>query len=195
VKNFFYFIVFSGLALIMGLGSANYLIDDGFALIVSRGGPWQAWVNAGSSAADPYTRAHIAVTGQLPITSASGLTYFAERDEDGSVLSSDCEYEIIARPFNAVWWTIAAFDEDGNLIPNKAGRHSFSSQSLTILSDGTQRIVLAPQARPGHWLPSGEDKYVTLVLRIIRPLALESDEGDEQQDQAESLPQMRRTAC
>lgn len=195
MKHFFYFIVFSGLALIMGLGSANYLIDDGFALIVSRGGPWQAWVNAGSSGADPYTRAHIAVTGQLPITSASGLTYFAKRDEDGGALSSDCDYEIIARPFNAVWWTIAAFDEDGNLIPNKANRHSFSSQSLTILPDGTQRIVLAPKARPGHWLPSGEDKYVTLVLRIIRPLAIESDEGDEQQDQAESLPQIRRTAC
>ncbi len=195
MKHFFYFIIFSGLALIMGLGSANYMIEDGFALIVSRGGPWQAWVNAGSHAADPYTRAHIAMTGQLPITSASGLTYFAERDEDGRTLSSDCEYEIIARPFKAVWWTIAAFDEDGNLISNKANRHAFSSQSLTILPDGTQRITLAPQARPGYWLPSGDDKYITLVLRIIRPLAVEGNEVDAQKDHAGSLPQIRRTAC
>ena len=28
-------------------------------------------------AADPYTRAHIARSGDLPITSASGLTFFA----------------------------------------------------------------------------------------------------------------------
>lgn len=195
MKHFFYFIIFSGLALIMGLGSANYLIDDGFALIVSRGGPWQAWIHAGSGGADPYTRAHIAVTGQLPITSASGLTYFAESDEDGGTLSSDCDYEIVARPFNAVWWTIAAFDEDGNLIPNKANRHAFSSKNLTILPDGTQRIVLAPQARPGHWLPSGEDKYITLVLRIIRPLAVDSDEGRVQEDQVETLPRIRRTSC
>lgn len=195
MKQFFNFIIFSGLALIMGLGSASYLIDDGFALIVNRGGPWQAWVNAGSSKADPYTRAHIAVTGQLPITSASSLTYFAEHDGDSRTLSSDCDYEIIARPFNAVWWTIAAYDEDGNLIPNKADRHAFSSQSLTILPDGTQRITLAPQARPGHWLPSGEDKYITLVLRIIRPLAVEGNEDTEQEDQTEFLPQIRRTAC
>lgn len=195
VKQFLYFIVFSGLALIMGLGSANYLIDDGFALILRRGGPWQAWVNAGSSSADPYTRAHIAVTGQLPITSASGLTYFAEHDENGDALSSDCDYEIIARPFNAVWWTIAAYDEDGNLIPNKANRHAFSSQSLTILPDGTQRIALAPRARPGHWLPSGEDKYITLVLRIIRPLAVEGNDDNEQDHHAEFLPQIRRTSC
>ncbi len=179
----------------MGLGSANYFIDDGFALIVSRGGPWQTWVNAGSSSADPYTRAHIAVTGQLPITSASGLTYFAEHDENGDALSSDCDYEIIARPFNAVWWTIAAYDEDGNLIPNRAGRHAFSSQGLTILPDGTQRIALAPKARPGHWLPSGEDKYITLVLRIIRPLVVEGSEEDGRSDQTDTLPEIRRTAC
>lgn len=194
MKHLFYFIIFAGLSLFLGLGSASYLIDDGFSLILSRGGSWQAWVNAGSSSADPYTRAHIARTGQLPITSASARTFFAEYDEKGRALVSDCDYEIIARPFNAVWWTIAAFDEDGNLIPNKADRHAFSSQSLTILPDGTQRIVLAPQARPGHWLPSGEDRYITLVLRIIRPLAVE-DDSEEQSDQEESLPQIRRTAC
>lgn len=194
MKHFFYFIIFAGLALFLGLGSASYLIDDGFSLIISRGGPWQAWINSGSSAADPYTRAHIARTGQLPITSASGLTYFAEYDEKGRALSSSCDYEIVARPFDAVWWTIAIFDEDGNLIPNKAGRHAFSSQSLTVLPDGTQRIIIASQARPGHWLPSGEDQYFTLVLRIIRPVAVERD-GEEQEDQAKSLPQIRRTAC
>jgi hypothetical protein len=195
VKNFFYFIIFAGVSLVLGLGSASYLIDDGFSLIVSRGGPWQAWVNAGSRLADPYTRAHVARTGQLPITSASGLTFFAAQDEKGRTLSSDCDYEIIAQPFNAVWWTIAAFDEYGNLIPNKAGRHAFSSQSLTVQSDGTQRIVLAPAARPGYWLPSGDDHYITLVLRIIRPLALERDDGNAGDDQAASLPQIRRTRC
>ncbi len=172
------------------------MIDDGFPLVVSRVGPWQVWVNAGSAGADPYTRAHIARTGQLPITSASGATFFATRDEDGRTLSSSCDYEIIARPFNAVWWTIAVYDGYGNLIPNKANRHAFSSQSLTVLPDGTQRVVLAPEARPGHWLPSGQASSLTLALRIIRPLTVEGQaDEDVKQAQATSLPQIRRTDC
>ncbi len=194
LKNFICFLVFAALSLVLGLGSAHYLIDDGFALVVSRGGPWKTWINAGSLAADPYTRAHVSRTGLLPITSASGLTYFANTDSKGRALISDCDYEIVARPFSAVWWTIAAFDEDGRLIPNKASRHAFSSQSLAILSDGTQRIVLAPEARPGNWLPSGEGHKLTLVLRIIRPLAIEGGQVSGNID-ADSLPRIRRLSC
>lgn len=194
MKNFFCFLVFAGLSLLLGLGSASYMIDDGFALVVSRTGPWQSWINAGSHTADPYTRAHIARSGLLPITSASGLTYFARTDSKGRTLSSECDYEIVARPLAAVWWTIALFDDDGNLIPNKAARHAFSSQSLTILSDGTQRIYLAPQARPGYWLPSGEDHNLTLVLRIIRPLGVEDGEVSGRIS-ASSMPIIRRQRC
>lgn len=196
MKHFFYFIIFSGVSLVLGLGSAAYLIDDGFPLVVTSSGPWRAWVNAGSSYADPYTRAHVARTGRLPITSASGLTFFATEDDEGDTLSSDCDYEIVMRPLNAVWWTIAVYDDYGNLIPNKAGRHAFSSEALTIRPDGTQLITLAPTARPGHWLPSGDGNDLTLVLRIIRPLAIERDEDQSIQDvRAASLPQIRRTAC
>jgi hypothetical protein len=194
VKNFFCFLVFAGLSLFLGLTSAYYLINDGFALVVNRSGPWQTWINAGSLTADPYTRAHIARLGLLPITSASGLTYFATVDSKGRTLRSACDYEIVARPFSAVWWTIAAFDEDGKLIPNKAARHAFSSQSLAILPDGTQRIILAPEARPGHWLPSGSGHSLTLVLRIIRPLAIEGGQVSGTID-ADSLPKIRRVSC
>lgn len=195
MKDFFYFIIFGGLALVIGLGSASQLIDNGFSLVVSRSGPWQTWDSAGSRDADPYTRAHIARTGQLPITSASGLTFFATTDQDGNALSSDCDYEIIARPFNAVWWTIAVYDGYGSLIQNKANRHAFSSDSLTILPDGTQRVMLAPTARPGHWLPSGEDSNLTLVLRIIRPLALDDNDETITAVQQSELPQIRRSGC
>src|SRR5689334_20338042 len=98
VKNFFSFLVFAGLSLVLGLGSAYYMINDGFALVVGPAGPWKTWINAGGLAADPYTRAHIARSGDLPITSASGLTFFASTDSDGGRLRSYCDYEIIARP-------------------------------------------------------------------------------------------------
>lgn len=194
MQNLIAFFVFAVVSLVLGLGSARYMIDHGFSLITREGGPWKAWVQAGSSFADPYTRAHFARTGELPITSASGLTFSATTDDGGSRLSSDCEYEITARPLTALWWTIAVFDEYGQLIPNAAERYAFNSQSLTILADGTQRISLAPTARAGHWLPSGEDHYLTLRLQIIRPLTLEQQQNSESIS-AESLPRIHRVKC
>ncbi|NJM34498.1 MAG: DUF1214 domain-containing protein [Rhodomicrobium sp.] len=193
MKNFISFLIFAGLSLVLGIGSASYMIGGGFALVVNSTGPWKTWVNAGSLSADPYTRAYIARSGQLPITSASGLTYFATADNDGNALISDCDYEIVARPLAALWWTIAVFDDDGRLIPNKAARHAYGSQSLTILPDGTQRIVLAPAARPGHWLPSGEGHNLTLVLRIIRPLVINRQDGEIAG--LTDLPLVRRVSC
>jgi hypothetical protein len=192
LQNLINFLVFAVLSLALGLGSAYYGVEHGFAFVSPRSGAWRTWVSAGSLTADPYTRAHIARFGDLPITSASGLTYVADIDGDGRDLSSSCEYEIIAHPLNAIWWSIALYDSDGELIPNKADRHAFNSQNLIVLPDGTQRIALAPEARPGHWLPSGEDHDLVLVLRILRPLSI------EQQRQGvvfEGLPTIKKVGC
>lgn len=192
MKNLVFFLLFALLSLVMGLGSAYILIEDGFALVSPQTGPWKTWINAGSLTADPYTRAHVARSGDLPTNAASGLAFIASTDDDGRDLSSACEYEIVARPLSAIWWTIGLYDSQGQLIPNKAGRHAFNSQNLTVLPDGTQRISLAPQARPGHWLPSGEDHDLTLVLRMIRPLSVEQQrEGGVFQ----SLPTIQRVSC
>jgi hypothetical protein len=98
VKNLIHFLCFALLSLALGLGSAYYSIEHGFALVAPHTGPWKTWINAGSLAADPYTRARIARIGDLPITSASGLTFVATTDSEGEELSSGCDYEIVARP-------------------------------------------------------------------------------------------------
>jgi hypothetical protein len=192
LRNLFNFLFFAVLSLVLGLGTAYYGIEHGFAFVALRSGPWKAWVNSGSLTADPYTRAHIARFGELPINSANGLTFTAKSDSDGRDLSSACDYEIVARPLSAVWWSIALYDSNGRLIPNKAGRHAFNSQNLTVLPDGTQRIAMAPNARPGHWLPSGEDHDLVLVLRVIRPLSLEQQ---RQGSALEGLPAIQRVSC
>lgn len=194
MKSLFSFFIFAALSLVLGLGSAHYLIEHGFALVITQAGPWKAWTHAGGLGADPYTRAHIARTGQLPITSASGLTFVATTDNSDAALTSDCEYEIVAQPLPAVWWTVAVYDEYGKLIPNKAQRYAFSSQNLATLPDGTQRISLSPTARPGNWLPSGDGGSLTLVLRIIRPLTVEQQQTNEALA-SQQLPRIRRIGC
>lgn len=192
MKHLFYFFGFAALSLSLGLGSAYLMVADGFALIAPQTGPWKSWVNAGSLGADPYTRAYVARSGDLPITTASGLILQATTDSEGGDLSSSCEYEIVIRPFTAIWWSVALYDTGGGLIRNKAGRHAFNAQNLTVLPDGTQRITLAPRARPGHWLPSGEDQDLMLVLRVLRPLSIEQvREGVGYQN----LPQIQRISC
>jgi hypothetical protein len=192
LKNLIHFLLFAFLSLAFGLGTAHYFVENGFALVTPEAGPWKTWINAGSLAADPYTRAHVARFGDLPVNSASGLTFVAKTDSDGEELSSDCEYEIVARPLSAVWWSIALFDSDGQLIPNQAKRHAYNSQNLTVLPDGTQRIALAPQARPGHWLPSGEDNELTLILRMIKPLSFDQV---RQGLAFQNLPVIQRVKC
>ena len=192
MKNLIHFLLFAFLSLAVGLGTAHHFIENGFALVAPQSGPWKTWINAGSLAADPYTRAHVARFGDLPVNSASGLTFVAKTDSDGEELSSDCEYEIVARPLSAVWWSISLFDSDGQLIANQASRHAYNSQNLTVLPDGTQRIALAPQARPGHWLPSGEDNELTLILRMIRPLSFDQV---RQRVAFQNLPVIQRVKC
>ena len=194
MKNLLAFLIFAAASVLLGIGSARNMVENGFSFVVGQAGPWKTWIRAGAAAADPYTRAHFARTGELPITSASGLTFFAHEDDEGERLSSECEYEIVSRPITALWWTIAVYDEDGKLIPNKANRYAFSNQNLTVLPDGTQRVTLAPTARPGYWLPSGEDSNLTLLLHIIRPLSLEQQQN-QQAVAPQDLPRIRKVGC
>ena len=60
MKNLIHFLLFAFLSLAIGLGSAHQFVENGFALVAPQSGPWKTWINAGSLAADPYTRARIA---------------------------------------------------------------------------------------------------------------------------------------
>ncbi len=180
-------------ALALGLSSAWYMIEEGSALTTSRVGPWSVWRSAGKPDADPYTKAHMARAGRLPITATSALYFFANGDETGNRLSSDCEYVVEGRPLNAAWWSLAVYDGTGRLIPNKAGRHSFNKSDVARRADGSFRIVLARSARPGNWLPSAEQGSLKLLLR-----AYNLRDADSVLDKAAAergLPTIRKVVC
>ncbi len=181
------------IALILGLGSAWYMIEEGSALTTSRVGPWSVWRSAGKPDADPYTKAHMARAGRLPITATSALYFFANDDETGNSLLSSCEYVVEGRPLNAAWWSLAVYDGTGRLIPNKAGRHSFNRTDVARRAVGSFRIVLARSARPGNWLPTAEQGSLKLVLR-----AYDLRDADSVLDKAAAergLPTIRKVVC
>lgn len=169
MRSLLTFITAFVLALSLGLGSAWYMIANGSPLTTGHIGSWSVWYAVGNPDADPYTKAYLARTGRLPITSTSALYYHATEDESGEPLVSECDYVIDGEPIDAAWWSLAVYTGTGRLIPNKAGRYSFNKNDIIRRANGAFRITLASSARAGNWLPTADSEELQLVLRVYGP--------------------------
>ena len=149
----------------------------------------------GNPISDPYTKAHLARSGRLPLTSTTARYFTANTDSEGDTLISTCEYSIEGGALNARWWSIAVYDEHGSLIDNPSQRYSFNSEEAIRHSDGSYRITLAGNARPENWLPSGSgpERNLVLMLRIYSPR--ETDSSGIGQIPDDRLPKIERKSC
>jgi hypothetical protein len=155
----------------LALGTAATIValqgNPGFGAV--RLGPWTCWPQLGGSDIDPYARAVVAVDGVLPLGSGEGLAFSAETDQSGESLDSRCDYAISGEAPTGRFWTLTAYDVNGRLRPNRAGRYGVTSASLLRKADGSFTITAAREARPGNWLPLGEKSRFILVLRLYQP--------------------------
>jgi hypothetical protein len=195
MRTLFELIAVFVLALVLGISSARYMIEQGSPLTTKRVGPWGSWLNEGNPNSDPYTKAHLARSGRLPLTSTTARYFAATTDSEGDRLTSACEYLIEGGPLNARWWSIAVYDERGSLIENPSQRYSFNSEEAVRRSDGTYRISLASNARPENWLPSGngEERNLVLMLRVYGPR--DTDTTGIGQIPDDRLPKIERKSC
>ncbi len=181
-------VLFAVISLVLGIGSAFWMIDRGTTLTTQRNGPWSMWTRAGQKDLDPYTRARQAKTGNLPLSTQIAATWEARFDIEGRRLHSSCEYLLESEPIDATWFNLAVYDDSGLLIPNSADRHSFTSQTIAANPDGSFFIVLAREARPGNWLPVGGAGRLSLLLTMIEPKPSVTES-------AQQLPSIRRIGC
>ena len=72
------------------------------------------------------------------------MVFTATRDSAGSHLSGDCTYEIRGMAVPSLWWDIAAFTADGEVMPSKTGRSGFSSASILAAPGGQFTVRLSP---------------------------------------------------
>jgi hypothetical protein len=153
-------------AALFGLGLTQYALTRGTAFGAITIGAWTAWPKTGTADIDPYARAAVARTGELPLGSGDGVAFFAASDDRGRALDGRCVVTVSGITPPARFWTLAIYDSDGRLIPNGANRYVFTSQEIARQADGNFEIVLSARARPGNWLPTGGiDRYVA-VLRL-----------------------------
>jgi hypothetical protein len=171
--------LFIGIVLILGLGSSWYMVERGSALTTVTVGPWVSWTAVGRTDADPYTRAHAARLGILPLSTEVSHTFIARTDSEGRTLHSSCDYAIEGREMADFWWSLTVFDADGRLIPNVLGRSAFTSDTMAINPDGSYVATLSRDAHTGNWLPTGGAGRLALAFTVLdlgtRAVAQEGD--------------------
>jgi hypothetical protein len=153
-------------ATFIGLGATYLALTRGAAFGALRIGAWTAWPKTGTADVDPYARATIARTGQLPIGLGDGVGFSAQHDDSGRFLDGRCEVVLSGVTPPARFWTITLYNVEGQLVANSVSRYGFTSQEIIRRTDGSFEIVAAPRASAGNWLPTGGvDRYL-LVLRL-----------------------------
>ena len=186
-------LIFSLASVGVGLLSAWYMIAVGSGITVTAIGPWKSWYNEGSPDADPYTRAHTIRSGRLPITSTGARYFNATTDSSGDQLKAECEYHLVGKSIEALWWGIALYDEMGHSLHNKLERYGFNKDNLYYRDDRIYEIRIANSARSDNWLPSSGIGPVTLMLRIYRPKF--PNELSTPESAAELLPSITKVSC
>lgn len=154
------------IATVVGLGTTWMTLSRGIAFGALPIGAWTAWPKTGTSDADPYARASIARSGELPVGAGDGVAFFAKTDDNGRALDGRCEVVVSGSTPQARFWTLTLYDPSGKLVANSIDRQGFTSQEILRRADGSFDVTISPRARTGNWLPtSGIDAYV-LVLRL-----------------------------
>lgn len=150
----------------VGLGLTYFALTRGAAFGSLTIGAWTAWPKTGTIDADPYARATIARTGQLPIALGDGVSFTAHADDNGKLLDGRCDVVLSGVTPTARFWTLTLYNPGGEQVANSVNRGGFTSQEIVRHADGSFDIVVAPRANPGNWLPTGGVERYSLVLRL-----------------------------
>lgn len=179
------------LAAAIGLGATWLTLTRGVAFGALTIGAWTAWPKSGSVDIDPYARATIARTGELPVGVGDGVAFYAHTDDAGDALDGRCTFAISGMTPAARYWTLTLYDAQGRLVANTIDRHGFTSAEILREAGGRFAINIGPRARPGNWLPSGGIEQFVLVWRLydtpIGVASLTTKEGP--------MPAVARKSC
>ena len=155
-----------GVAALVGLGMTWIALTQGQAFGGLSVGAWTAWPRHGTAGIDPYPRAMVARSGELPVGSGDGIAFHARADDHGNALDGRCDVVISGSTPQARYWTITLYDRDGALVRNSVQRHGFTSHEIVRRANGTFELTAGPRSRPGNWLPTGGIERYVLLLRL-----------------------------
>ena len=151
----------------LGLYSAYRVVESEFAFGVQQAGPWQVHPRIGTREIDPYARAALARSADIPLAAGEGLTFIATVDSLARPLRGDCVYTISGTTPFARFWTLTLHDASGRLPAGwQDARITLTSARITRPEDGAMHIIIAPQPQPGNWLRAPDDGGFGINLRL-----------------------------
>jgi hypothetical protein len=154
---------------VLGLVSAWAALQFGGATFTEQYGRWHFSRAAGSTGADPYTRAIIARAGLLALSAREAVYFSLYEDEHGRPLSESCVYELNGRPLDARWWSVTLYADDNFLAQNTDSAHSIDASRAG--NDAPWKVRISPvRGDAQYWLSSREARRgFVIMLRVYNP--------------------------
>lgn len=174
----------------LGGASAWAVVTIGFSNFSTHYGAWSFNRAAGSTAADPYTRAIIARYGLLALSSHEALYFTVDRDEHGAPLTESCIYDLTGRDLDARWWSVTLYAHDSFLVQNDDHAASIDASRVSAGADGYWHArVSSVEGDAVHWLSSrAARRGFSLTLRVYNPQREFAPSEDE-------LPKLTTVSC
>lgn len=170
-------------AVLVGLLSAWWVLKNAPWMTTTVSvGAWKANLRAGSTDADMYTRASIALNALLALGRDETMYFIATNDDAGRPLKSHCAYRVEGVPPQARWWSITAYAKDLFLFDAPNRQYSLNGTTAVLNPQGKFMLSTGPRPSPeGFWLPTPGHTNVILTLRLYNPSpALQASPGSLQ---------------
>jgi len=152
----------------LGLGSAALSVGT-LALQLDRVGPWMYSPNLGVETASHRLRAAIALIGLFALPQEEAIYFNAMTDGDGDLLLGNTAYRLETEDIDCRWWSVTVYGKHGYLLSNDENRYSYNVGQLEKNANERYVIAIAPEARDGYWIPTGDAASFDITLRIYNP--------------------------
>jgi hypothetical protein len=182
-------VALAGLAL--GLWLTEAALSGLAPIAVDRLGQWRFAARAGADDADPYARARVARSGEIPLALGEGVTLTTDVDSQGRALNAACVYKVGPQAPTARYWTLTPVDADGFPLDNGGDRYVMRSTEILRGGDGRFWIWLSTRAHAGNWLPIGGRGAFGLALKLYDPQLGDASVGFERA----TAPSVIRERC
>ena len=159
------------LATVVGLGSTYMTATRGTDLGTLTIGAWTARPKTGTADVDPYSRASIARSGELPVGTGDGVAFSATTDDRKKPLDGRCDVVVSGVTPAARFWTLTLYDTKGHLVANSLQRYGFTSQEIIRGADGAFEIRVASRSRRSRVLEWARSCLFPWPPRRRRPTA------------------------
>lgn len=136
-------------------------------------GAWRTSATTGSTDANPWSRAAVAVAGLYALSRQEAIYYTAFSDSDGEPLRGECGYQLSGATPDARWWSLTVYGADHFLVPNPQDRYAVNAGNLPSAAAGRIELALSGDAAAiearADALPTPPEGPFSLTLRLYNP--------------------------